>query len=62
MRPFTSIASIFLFIISILHILRIVFNVEIEINAWHVPFWTNGAAAVVTGFLAIMLRKESRSD
>jgi hypothetical protein len=58
MRPVTLIAGVFLFIISALHILRIVFDVEISINGWYVPFWINGAAAAVTAFLAIMLLKE----
>jgi hypothetical protein len=60
MRPFTKIAGIFLFLISALHILRILLDVEIVINSWYVPFWINGIAAVVTGFLAIMLWKEGR--
>ncbi len=61
MKRFTTIASIFLMVISILHILRIVLNVEIVINGWYVPLWINGAAAVITGFLSIMLWKEKRT-
>ena len=61
MKPFTKIASIFLIIISTLHILRIIFGVEIVINGWYVPFWINGAAAVVTGLLSLMLWKENRT-
>ena len=60
MKPFTKIASIFLIIISILHILRIVFDVEIVINNWSVPFWINGVLAIITAFLAVMLLKENR--
>ena len=61
MKPFTSIASVFLLVISTLHILRVVFDVEIIINSWYVPLWINGAAAVITGVLAIMLRKENKT-
>ena len=61
MKPFTKIASIFLIIISTLHVLRIIFGVEIVINGWYVPFWINGVAAVVTGFLSLMLWKEKRT-
>jgi hypothetical protein len=60
MKPFTLIASIFLLIISTLHIFRIVFDVYIVINSWHVPFWINGVAAVFTGILSLMLWKENR--
>jgi hypothetical protein len=62
MKPFTSIASIFLLVISTLHILRIVFNVDIVIDSWSVPFWINGVAAVITAVLAIMLRKENKEN
>ena len=62
MKPFTTIASIFLLVISTLHILRIVFRVDIVMNDWYVPLWINGAAAVVTGFLSLMLRKENRGE
>jgi hypothetical protein len=58
MKRFTSIACIFLMVISILHILRIVLNVEVLINGWDVPLWINGVAAIITGFLSIMLWKE----
>jgi hypothetical protein len=44
-----------------MHILRIVFNVDIVIGSWSVPFWINGVAAVVTGFLSLMLWKENRT-
>ncbi len=60
MKPFTKIASIFLIVISTLHILRIVFDVKIVINSWAVPFWINGVAAIVTALLAVMLLKENR--
>ncbi len=58
MKPFTKIASVFLIIVSTLHILRIVFDVDIVINGWYVPFWINGVAAIVTSLLAVMLLKE----
>jgi hypothetical protein len=60
MKPFTKIASVFLIIVSTLHILRIVFDVDIVINRWSVPFWLNGVAAVITALLAVMLLKEHR--
>ena len=60
MKPFTKIASVFLIIVSTLHIFRIVFDVDIVINGWYVPFWVNGVAAVITAFLAVMLLKENR--
>ncbi len=60
MKPFTKIASVFLIIVSSLHILRIFFDVDIVINRWYVPFWVNGVAAVITALLAVMLLKENR--
>jgi hypothetical protein len=60
MKPFTKIASIFLLVISTLHIFRIVFDVEIVMNGWHVPLWINGVAAIITGVLALMLWRENK--
>jgi hypothetical protein len=45
-----------------LHTLRIVFDVDILINSWYVPFWVNGVLAVITAFLAIMLWKENKGN
>jgi hypothetical protein len=39
-------------IISILHLLRVVFGVGLVIGSWEVPQWVSMAAFVVAGFLA----------
>ena len=62
MKPFTLILNIIIVIICILHTLRIVFDIDILINSWYVPFWVNGVLAVITAFLAIMLWKENKGN
>ena len=62
MKPFTKIASIFLIVVSTLHILRIYFILDIVIGNWPVPFWVNGLAAIFTAFLAVMLWKENKGN
>jgi hypothetical protein len=60
MQPAILIAAIFLTVVSIAHLLRIVFAVEIVINGWSVPYFINGVLAVITAYLATMLWKELR--
>jgi hypothetical protein len=59
-KPFTFLASGFLAVIAMLHILRVILGWEIVINGWHVPSWVNVVLAVVTATLFFMLWKETR--
>jgi hypothetical protein len=60
MKPAILIAAMFLTVVSIVHLLRIVFAVEIVINGWSVPYSINGVLAIITAYLATMLWKEHR--
>ncbi len=59
-RPFTRVASIFLAVITLLHLLRVATGWQLVIHQWHVPIWINLVLAAVTAFLSLMLRRESR--
>ncbi len=61
-KPFTYLATVFLAIITILHLVRIVAGWEVVIADWHVPRWVNALLAVVTGTLSFMLWKESHAE
>lgn len=60
-KPFTYLATAFLAVITILHIVRIVAGWEIVIDQWHVPRWVNALLAIATGTLSFMLWKENRA-
>jgi len=61
MKPFTTLAILFLSLIAILHLLRFVQGWEVTINGMIVPLWPSGLAFVVFAGLAAMLWRESRA-
>lgn len=59
-RPFTRVASVFLAVITLLHLLRVAAGWQLVIHHWHVPMWINLILAAVTAFLSHMLWRDSR--
>jgi hypothetical protein len=59
MKPFTRIASVIFGIISLLHLLRLIYQVEIVIGSYQLPLWINAAGIIVTVILSIGLWKEA---
>ncbi|HXV26904.1 MAG TPA: hypothetical protein VD862_02695 [Candidatus Paceibacterota bacterium] len=53
MRPFHWTAGIIFGAVSVLHLLRILLGWEFTIASWAVPYWLNGIASAVAGFLAV---------
>ncbi len=62
MKPFTTIAIVFLSLIAIMQLTRFVRGWEVMINGVSIPLWASGLAFVVAGGLAAMLWRESRSS
>jgi hypothetical protein len=60
MKPGTSLAMILLVIVSIAHLLRVIFGWEVTIADAVVPVWASGVAFVVAGLAAFLLWKDSR--
>jgi membrane protein implicated in regulation of membrane protease activity len=60
MKPFTTIAIVFLSLIAIMQLTRFVRGWEVLINGVSIPTWASGLAFVVAGGLAAMLWRESR--
>ena len=52
MRLSTIIAVIFLYLVSIIHLLRLIVRAEITLNAGEIPMWMSVAAFIFTGALA----------
>lgn len=60
MKPFTT-AAVFVFsIVSLLHLLRLLFGWEIIIDGMVVPVWLSVPGFLIAAGLAFMLRRESR--
>jgi len=60
MKPFTTIAIVFLTLIAILQLTRFVRGWEVMINGVSIPVWVSGLAFVIAGGIAAMLWRESR--
>lgn len=53
-RTFHRVAGILLAVVAALHLLRILFGVDLTIGSWEAPYWLSAIGAVVTAFLAYM--------
>ncbi len=60
MKPFTTIAALFLGLIALLQLLRFILAWEIILNGVIVPVWLSGVAFVIAAGLAVMLWLEAR--
>lgn len=60
MKPFTTIAIVFLSLIAILQLTRFVSGWEVMINGVSIPLWASGLAFIIAGGIAAMLWRESK--
>ena len=60
MKPATTITVIFLLIVSIVHLLRLIFQVNVITNLFVVPMWMSVPGCLVTAALAIWLWMENK--
>jgi hypothetical protein len=60
MKPASTIAAVLLFVIAILHALRLVYGWQITVAGDVVPMWVSGVGLLVAGVLAVLLWRESR--
>jgi hypothetical protein len=60
MKPAARIATIFLALVALGHLLRLVFRVDVVAGGVVVPLWVSALAFIVTGGLAVLLWRESR--
>jgi hypothetical protein len=59
MKPATLVATIFLFVIAIMHLVRLFFQVELTVNGAMVPMWLSIFGFLFTASLAIMMWREN---
>lgn len=60
MKPVTMLVNIFLCLIALLHLIRLMFQIEVTWGGSVVPLWTSLFGCLVTTGLAIMLWRENR--
>jgi uncharacterized protein YhhL (DUF1145 family) len=60
MKPASTIAAVLLFVIAIMHALRLVYGWQITVAGDVVPMWVSGVGLLVAGVLAVLLWRESR--
>ena len=60
MKSSAMVAVVFLLIVSVAHLLRLIFQAQIMVNTFAVPKWMSAAASIVTAALAIWLWMDNR--
>lgn len=58
MKPAALLTSIFLFVITIVHLVRVAVGVRVTVGDYVVPMWASVVAAVIVGGLGIWLWRE----
>lgn len=60
MRIGSSLATAFLGVVSLTHLLRMLFRLEVQIDSFHVPQWMSLVGFLFCGALSILLYLEHR--
>ena len=60
MKPAALLATVFLSLVAVLHVLRLVFQVEFVVGGTEIPMWASVLAVVGPGALAVWLWREQR--
>ncbi len=60
MKPAALVATVFLALVGIAHLVRIVLRLDLVAAGLAVPLWASAVACVFTSGLAVMLWRESR--
>jgi hypothetical protein len=59
-NPFTTVAVVLFALMSLAHLLRLLFDWEVTVDGMVVPKWASGLGLVITAWLALMLWREGR--
>jgi hypothetical protein len=60
MKVFSTIAVVFLSLISLMQMIRFLLGWQVTVDGISIPVWASGIAFVFAGALAAMLWRESR--
>jgi hypothetical protein len=59
MKPSLIVTVIFILLVSLVHLIRLIFKWRVMVNTVEIPLWASGAACIVTVVLVIWLWKEN---
>jgi hypothetical protein len=62
MKPATLVATVFLALIALAHLLRIIFQVEVTAGQTVVPMWMSAVATAFAAGMAVWLWRENRKS
>ena len=62
MKPVTMLVNIFLCLIALIHLFRLLFQIQVTWAGAVVPLWTSFFGCLLTTGLAIMLWRENRKS
>ena len=60
MKPFTKIASVLLALISLLHLARVILNMDLIVGSSEIPKWVSVVGFIIPLILSIGLWRESK--
>jgi len=60
MKPVTTIVIFVLIAVSLAHLLRLIFQVEIIAAGIHIPVWLSIFGCIIPAILALLLWRENR--
>jgi protein-S-isoprenylcysteine O-methyltransferase Ste14 len=60
MKPSVIVVTILLILVSIAHLLRLVFQAKVTLNSTEIPMWLSIAGCIVTAVLAIWLWQDNK--
>ncbi len=60
MKPSIIVTAIFLLLVSLVHLLRLIFQWKVMVNTVEMPLWPSAIACIVTIALATWLWQENK--
>lgn len=60
MKPSVIVVTIFLLLVSVVHLLRLIFHWKVTANTIDIPVWTSAVACIVIALLAGWLWRENK--
>lgn len=60
MKPAALVTTLFLVLVSLLHVVRLLFQVPVTAGSTEVPMWASALAVIGPGVLAVWLWREQR--
>ena len=59
MKPIELVVEVFLILVALMHLLRLLFQVEVIVAGTVLPMWMSLAGGIVTTILAVLLWRNS---